>query len=147
MSAFDEQVGGDHYKDMAIQPAEYSQRNKLGSLESYVVKYVSRHGKKGGRKDIEKAIHCLQLLLEIEYPVAAGKRVCPECLKGNHTAPAWPENDCPLHTPASTLVQNKFGIPDLRNCNALSWYCERCFAYHDLGKSCPMAGGNKPTWG
>lgn len=67
-TALDGQVGGSHYKGMAIQPAEYCQRNGLHHLESSAVKYVSRHKAKGGRQDIEKAIHCLQMLLEIEYP-------------------------------------------------------------------------------
>lgn len=67
-SALNQQVGGSHYRDLAIQPAEYVQRNKLGFLEGSVVKYVTRHKAKHGKQDIEKAIHCLQLLLEIEYP-------------------------------------------------------------------------------
>ena len=33
------------------------------------VRYVTRHRNKNGREDIEKAIHCLELLLEMEYPV------------------------------------------------------------------------------
>lgn len=68
MSAFETQVGGGHYKALAIQPVEYCQRNSLGFCESSVVKYVTRHREKNGRQDIEKAIHFLQLLLEIEYP-------------------------------------------------------------------------------
>ena len=87
MSAFDTQVGGDHYKDLAIQPAEYCQRNKLGALESYVVKYVTRHREKGKRKDIEKAIHCLQLLLEIDYPGGEGRR---------ETDPKWEDAQCQI---------------------------------------------------
>ena len=70
MSAFDTQVGGSHYKDMPIQPVEFSQRNNLGFCEASVVKYVCRHRQKNGRQDIEKAIHFLNLLLEIEYPKA-----------------------------------------------------------------------------
>lgn len=66
-SAFATQVGGTHYADLAIQPTEYCQLNRLGFCESSVVKYVSRHKAKDGRRDIEKAIHFLQLLLEIEY--------------------------------------------------------------------------------
>lgn len=66
--ATDTQVGGSHYKGLAIQPAEYCQRNRLPYCESNVVKYVTRHREKNGREDIEKAIHYLQLLLEIEYP-------------------------------------------------------------------------------
>jgi len=68
MSAFDTQVGGNHYKDMAIQPTEFCQKNKLNFCESTVIKYVCRHGRKGGRQDIEKAIHFLEMLLEMEYP-------------------------------------------------------------------------------
>lgn len=67
-SAFADQVGGSHYKNLAIQPSEYCQRNRLNFCESSVVKYVTRHRAKNGRQDIEKAIHFLQILLEIDYP-------------------------------------------------------------------------------
>jgi len=52
---------------MAIQPAEYAQLNNLNFIEGCVVKYVSRHRNKNGAEDIKKAIHFLNLLLEIEY--------------------------------------------------------------------------------
>ena len=70
MSARDKQINGDHYKTMAIQPSEYIHRNGLGWHEGNAVKYITRHRLKGGRIDIEKAIHYLELLLEAEYPVA-----------------------------------------------------------------------------
>jgi predicted transcriptional regulator len=63
----DLQVSGAHYKGMAIQPAEYNTKNKLGFLEGNVVKYVSRHGSKNGVDDLRKAIHCLELLIEYTY--------------------------------------------------------------------------------
>jgi hypothetical protein len=67
-SALDLQVGGDHYKGCGIQPVEYIHANKLGYLEGNVIKYITRHRTKGeGRKDIEKAIHYAQLILELEY--------------------------------------------------------------------------------
>jgi len=66
--ALEKQVGGSHYKNLAIQPAEYCQRNRLSYCESSVIQYVTRHREKNGRQDIEKAIHCLELLLAIEYP-------------------------------------------------------------------------------
>jgi len=61
------QVGGDHYRNMTIQPAEYNQRNGLNFCEACVIKYVSRHKHKNGAEDVRKAIHFLNLLLEIEY--------------------------------------------------------------------------------
>ena len=68
MSALDVQVGGSHYKGFPIQPAEFSERNGLSFLEGSVVKRVCRHSRGGkGRQDIEKAIHELQLLLELRY--------------------------------------------------------------------------------
>lgn len=66
-SALDKQVSGDHYKDCKIQPIEYIFANGLSYLEGNVIKYTTRHSKKNGRKDIEKAIHYLELILEMEY--------------------------------------------------------------------------------
>ena len=65
--ATDVQVGGAHYKDMAIQPVEYIHANGLSFLEGNVVKYISRHKAKNGRKDVEKALHYCQLILQLEY--------------------------------------------------------------------------------
>lgn len=66
MTAKDTQIGGDHYKDMAIQPTEYAMANGLGFVEGAVVKYVSRWRKKGGIQDLKKARHFLDLLIEFE---------------------------------------------------------------------------------
>ena len=48
MKSLETQVGGSHYKGFAIQPAEYSIKNKLGFAEGNIVKYVSRAQFKGG---------------------------------------------------------------------------------------------------
>ena len=61
------QIGGKHYKALAIEPVEYCQLNGLGFCESSVIKYVSRHTQKGGKQDIEKAMHFLELLMKLEY--------------------------------------------------------------------------------
>ncbi len=61
------QIGGEHYKDMRIQPTMFIEQNKLGWCEGNAVKYICRHKAKGQIKDIEKAIHYLDLLLEQEY--------------------------------------------------------------------------------
>ena len=62
------QVGGSHYKGMSIQPAYFAHVNGLGALEANIVKYVCRHHTKGeGQKDLLKARHYIDLLLEWEY--------------------------------------------------------------------------------
>jgi len=63
------QVGGDHYKSLPIQPSEFIYKNGLNWMEGNAVKYICRHRQKHGKKDIEKAIHYLELLLEWEYGV------------------------------------------------------------------------------
>ena len=68
MTAKDQQVNGTHYKEMAIQPSEFIVRNKLGWYEGNAVKYICRHKAKGGKVDLEKAIHYLQLAIEEYYP-------------------------------------------------------------------------------
>ena len=68
MSRADEkQVGGTHYKEMAIQPSTYIYQNGLNWYEGNAIKYITRHRVKGGVADIHKAIHYLELLLEEEY--------------------------------------------------------------------------------
>jgi hypothetical protein len=68
VSALGKQVSGSHYKDKGIQPIVYIHANDLGFCEGNVVKYVTRHKEKNGAADIRKAIHYLELLLELEYP-------------------------------------------------------------------------------
>lgn len=66
-SAISTQIGGDHYKKLPIQPAEYVHKNNIPYLEGSVIYYVTRWRDKGGLADIDKAIHTLQLLKELEH--------------------------------------------------------------------------------
>ena len=65
-NAWGEQVGGDHYKDLAIQPMEYSMANKLDPLQHTVIKYVTRFRNKAGIDDLKKAIHSIEMLIDYE---------------------------------------------------------------------------------
>lgn len=67
MSALDVQVGGGHYKDFAIQPIEFVEKNGLSFIEGSIVKYICRHRTKNGAEDINKIKHYCDLLLELEY--------------------------------------------------------------------------------
>jgi hypothetical protein len=66
MSALDKQESGNHYKDKGIQPIVYIHANNLGFCEGNVVKYVTRWRDKGGEADLRKAIHYLELLIQLE---------------------------------------------------------------------------------
>lgn len=67
MSALDSQVGGNHYKELAIQPIEFIHANGLGFMEGNICKYAARHKNKNGAQDVEKIIHYAKLLLQLEY--------------------------------------------------------------------------------
>jgi len=67
VSSLHDQEGGDHYKSMTIQPVTFITANNLTFLEGCVVKRVCRHRSKNGAEDIRKAIHELNLILELEY--------------------------------------------------------------------------------
>ena len=65
-NALKEQVGGDHYSKLAIQPVEYINANKLTYLQGNVIKYVTRYKDKNGVEDLQKAKHYIDLLIELE---------------------------------------------------------------------------------
>jgi len=69
-SAFSEQVSGDHYKSLKIQPLEYCMANNLNACQTHVIKYVSRYDKKWKDKkdqikDLEKAKHVIDMQIEL----------------------------------------------------------------------------------
>lgn len=66
-SAFDTQVAGNHYKSMKIQPIQFAEENELTPMEFSVVKYVVRHRVKNGLEDLKKAVHYLQMMMELHY--------------------------------------------------------------------------------
>ena len=67
LSSLLKQVGGDHYKKMTIQPAEFINKNKLLFAEGNAIKYICRHSNKGGIQDIDKAIHYLEMVKDRDY--------------------------------------------------------------------------------
>lgn len=66
MSALEKQVGGDHYKEFVIQPIEFIHKNNIGFCEGNAIKYLVRWREKGGKQDLLKAKHYIELLLEME---------------------------------------------------------------------------------
>jgi hypothetical protein len=70
-SPLDSQVGGDHYKKMGeYQPWQVfekwmSPEELKGFMKGTAIGYLSREQDKGGRQDIEKAMHTIQLYLQL----------------------------------------------------------------------------------
>jgi hypothetical protein len=64
---FFKQIGGSHYKKYKIQPSRFINENKILFAEGNAIKYICRHQDKGGRQDLEKAIHYIQMILERDY--------------------------------------------------------------------------------
>jgi hypothetical protein len=67
MSAYKKQIGGSHYKDMKIQPSKFINDNKLQFAEGNAIKYICRHTHKGGKEDLEKAKHYIDMIIERDY--------------------------------------------------------------------------------
>ena len=65
--SLEKQVGGKHYRNMKIQPAEFINENKLLFAEGNAIKYICRHAIKGKEEDVKKAIHYLEMILERDY--------------------------------------------------------------------------------
>lgn len=65
------QVGGNHYKDMAVEPwtlmeTLMTRSEFIGFLKGNVIKYSMRQGRKEGSNDGAKALHYLKKLKEIQ---------------------------------------------------------------------------------
>ena len=65
-SPYSIQISGDHYKDMAIQPVEYINANKMPFMDGCVIKYVSRWRRKNGVEDLRKARHFIDMMIDLE---------------------------------------------------------------------------------
>lgn len=64
-NALDVQIGGGHYKDFPIQPAEFCEVNGIGFLPGCIIKRICRWEAKDGIKDLEKAKHEIDLMIAI----------------------------------------------------------------------------------
>lgn len=68
------QVGGEHYRSMAVQPwdalsAWLTPEEFRGYQKGVAIAYLARERKKGGTQDIEKAMHHLMKLVEADTEV------------------------------------------------------------------------------
>ena len=64
---WDKQHGGSHYQKYKIQPSKFVVENELLYPEGCAIKYIIRHRDKGKKQDLLKAIHFIEMIIEIDY--------------------------------------------------------------------------------
>ena len=67
MKSLKKQIGGQHYQDFVIQPAEFINKNRLQFAEGNAIKYIVRASKKGGKEVLLKAKHYIDMIIERDY--------------------------------------------------------------------------------
>lgn len=61
------QIGGNHYSKFAIQPTEFIYKNNIPFIEGCAIKYLCRWRDKGGVQDLDKAIHFIEMLKDLQH--------------------------------------------------------------------------------
>ena len=67
-SALDRQVGGNYYKQYAIQPYEFFLKNHIPHHKAAIIRRILRYDQSGGKgkEDLDKITHEVELIIEIE---------------------------------------------------------------------------------
>ena len=128
MTASETQVGGTHYKDMPIQPSEYIHRNGLGFMAGNIVKYVTRYKSKGGKQDLEKAAHYLQILIAMEYPEAVPEPIKAYTYSTDDGWIPWDGGECPVDCHVQVQLRNSEIIPKHGGYRAATFMWQNCAA-------------------
>lgn len=68
--ANDKQVAGRHYRGQKVQTWDFVSQNEIPYLDGNAIKYIARHREKGGKEDLEKAIHYIEKMIEFYYGTA-----------------------------------------------------------------------------
>lgn len=67
MSANTKQIAGTHYKQFRdYEPWDVALAWELGYLDGTALKYIARWKHKNGVEDLQKAVHYLEKLIEVE---------------------------------------------------------------------------------
>ena len=67
MNPYKKQIGGNHYSKFKVQPSKFINDNKLLFAEGNAIKYICRHTHKGGKQDLLKAKHYIDMIIERDY--------------------------------------------------------------------------------
>lgn len=144
MSANDRQEGGSHYRSV-YQHWDFVLDANLGYLEGNATKYVSRHWKKGGLADIQKAIHYVDKLIEVH---GLNERDTGRArYAGQYVNKFCDENKIPMLERTIIYAVACWRTPgDLQNARlGLLALQEQVKKAHEFAKSLPQAGEDNRT--
>jgi len=66
LNTLERQVGGNHYKQFAIEPMEFIGRNKINFIEGDIIKRICRYKFiDNPMEDLDKIVHEIEVLKEI----------------------------------------------------------------------------------
>ena len=147
MSSFDKQVGGDHYKEMSMQPFEFIERNGLGYGVGNIIKYLCRFNKKGGLDDLKKAKHYLELMIELENKYKKSKMKKIRNMEGKkYDTKTFIEKAKAMHGDKYCYDKVKY----VNSRRKVTIVCPEHGSFpqaangHLRGFGCPVCGGTKP---
>jgi hypothetical protein len=88
MNVFDDQVGGDHYKCLPVQPLWFIRTNGFQHIVGCIVKYACRYAVLGDPQDLEKIIQYAQVEIKEKgatYEIRSEKKMLDD-VKPSHSA-------------------------------------------------------------
>lgn len=115
------QHGGNHYKGLAIQPFELSLANSYDSAIHSTIKYLSRHGDKGGKEDLLKGSHICQIRLAMMQKGYKIPRAYEIIAISDYTSlNGIALEEARIITELDQWARQLFGLPDIAVCNHLT---------------------------
>ena len=124
MNAFNKQVGGNHYKDLPIQPTWFIRNNGFGFVVGNIIKYACRYAVLGNEKDLKKIIHYAEIELkekDTSYEIRSEKKMLDVVKQGD--------------TPGSSGQKRDMPVRDLRSAEAVERDASRALGKRENERS------------
>ena len=98
-NVFDYQVGGDHYKNLQIQPTLFIHANGFGFVVGNIIKYATRYAVLGNTQDLKKIIHYAQIAEKnhkATYDIRSEKKMLDVVKQGDTPGGGGQERNMPV---------------------------------------------------
>ena len=99
MNVFGHQVGGDHYKNLQIQPTLCIHATGFGFIVGNIIKYACRYAVLGNTQDLQKIIHYAQIAEKnhkATYDIRSEKKMLEPSQQSNPARSEGHERELPV---------------------------------------------------